>query len=183
MTAELHPRIQELLAFLDRSRDELRVALDTVPPVDRNRRIEAGTWSAAEILQHLAITERRIARLLTREIEAGRAAGLGPERETDSILTRLDVTGITEDPRPRVAPESIRPREPVEAAAAWDAVCQSRDALRAALLSGNGLALGERVQSHPFIGPLNLYQWVLFVGAHESRHARQIARLARSGAR
>jgi hypothetical protein len=29
------------------------------------------------------------------------------------------------------------------------------------------------------LGPLNLYQWVLFVGQHEARHAGQLQDLAR----
>ena len=27
---------------------------------------------------------------------------------------------------------------------------------------------------HPTFGPLNLYQWLAFVGIHQSRHRRQI---------
>jgi hypothetical protein len=30
---------------------------------------------------------------------------------------------------------------------------------------------------HPAWGPLNLYQWLAFVGAHEARHLAQISAL------
>jgi len=28
--------------------------------------------------------------------------------------------------------------------------------------------------THPVFGPLNLYEWVLFIGMHENRHLAQI---------
>jgi hypothetical protein len=38
----------------------------------------------------------------------------------------------------------------------------------------DGLALGGVLATHPRLGSLNVYQWVLFVGGHETRHAAQI---------
>jgi hypothetical protein len=34
------------------------------------------------------------------------------------------------------------------------------------------------VVPHPALGDQNLYQWIAFVGAHESRHAAQIREIA-----
>ncbi len=41
----------------------------------------------------------------------------------------------------------------------------------------DGLALGNFSYPHPMFGPLDLYQWLVFVGLHESRHACQIREL------
>ena len=90
----------------------------------------------------------------------------------------LDVERLADRGSRLVAGERAEPRAGLDHTAAWAALERSRAELRAALIDGDGLALGERVQPHPFIGPLNLYQWVLFVGAHEARHARQIAEYA-----
>jgi hypothetical protein len=38
----------------------------------------------------------------------------------------------------------------------------------------DGLAIAGIVFPHRLLGPLNLYQWVIFMGAHELRHAQQI---------
>jgi hypothetical protein len=43
----------------------------------------------------------------------------------------------------------------------------------------DGLALGRVTRAHPTLGPLNRYQWVLFVGQHEARHAAQLQDIAR----
>ena len=48
------------------------------------------------------------------------------------------------------------------------------DGARAALLSGDGLALEQVVQPHPALGPINLYRWLLFEGSHEARHTLQV---------
>jgi hypothetical protein len=55
---------------------------------------------------------------------------------------------------------------------------QTRAALRAAALAGDGLALGEVIQPHLVLGPINLYQWLLFVGGHEVRHTAQVREIA-----
>jgi len=38
--------------------------------------------------------------------------------------------------------------------------------------------LSEVVQPHPVLGPINLYQWALFVGSHETRHTGQVREIA-----
>jgi hypothetical protein len=55
---------------------------------------------------------------------------------------------------------------------------RQREALRAVVLSADGLALTEVIAPFPGLGPLNVYQWVLVVGAHEARHSAQIQEIA-----
>jgi len=45
-------------------------------------------------------------------------------------------------------------------------------------LKGDGLALGEVIQPHLVLGPINIYQWLLFVGSHEARHTAQVREIA-----
>ncbi len=39
---------------------------------------------------------------------------------------------------------------------------------------GDGLALQEIVYPHPWLGPLNAYEWIAFIAAHMARHTEQI---------
>jgi len=55
---------------------------------------------------------------------------------------------------------------------------QTRAALRAGVMPGDGLALGDVIQPHPVLGPINIYQWLLFVGSHETRHTGQVREIA-----
>ena len=56
----------------------------------------------------------------------------------------------------------------------------SRKALRTAVVSANGLAIGEIKHTHAVLGELDLYQWLIFVGQHEGRHRKQIERTLKS---
>ena len=54
---------------------------------------------------------------------------------------------------------------------------RARDALCNSVRDADGLALGDVVHPHPVLGPINLYQWIAFVGGHEARHAVQVMEL------
>src|SRR6476659_6636123 len=49
----MHPAISEVLAGLDRSREQLRAAVDAVPEQLRDGRPASDRWSVAHILEHL----------------------------------------------------------------------------------------------------------------------------------
>ncbi len=46
--------------------------------------------------------------------------------------------------------------------------------------TADGLSLGEIKHTHPVLGELDLYQWLIFLGQHESRHKKQIERTLNS---
>lgn len=174
----MHPRLEEVLSYLDSERAALSEAVELVPSELRGQQPGPDRWSVAQVLQHLGIIERRVAIGMTKWVRDARAGGLGPELETSSVLGSLDLALIADRSRRRNAPEEVRPKGDLDAASAWTALEQTRATLRAGVLPGSGLALGEVIQPHPVLGPINLYQWLLFVGAHEARHAAQVREIA-----
>jgi hypothetical protein len=132
----------------------------------------------AEVLDHLTIIESRIVGVLSGRVAAAKASGLGPELETSAVLDTLDRDRIRDRSKRVEAPEPVKPQSGSDAASGWQALQQSRANLRAAVLAGDGLALGEVTHPHPVLGLINLYQWITFVGAHESRHTAQICEIA-----
>jgi hypothetical protein len=170
----MHARITELLGHLDRHRDALREAVETVPVEARERRPEPTRWSVAEILEHLGIVEARIALLLASRIEAGRAEGLRRESEVTPVLGTLSVEPLLDRSRRLVSGDASLPSGSIDAATAWVRLEQERIRLRQVVMAADGLALGELTAPHARLGPLNLYQWLIFLGAHEGRHALQI---------
>ena len=62
--------------------------------------------------------------------------------------------------------------------AAWSILERARAALRQAVLAADGRALSEVSAPHARLGTLNLYQWLIFLGTHEGRHAAQIREIA-----
>jgi hypothetical protein len=174
----MQPRIEEVLNYLDTERSALHDAVELVPTALREKQPGPDRWSVANVLQHLLIIEKRIGAGMTKWVADARAGGTGPETETSSVMNSLPLQLIADRSKRRDAPEEVRPQGDIDAESAWAALEQTRSTLRAAILAGDGLALGEVVQPHPVLGPINLYQWALFLGSHETRHTDQVREIA-----
>lgn len=174
----MHSRIAEALDYLDSERADLQAAVELVPSELRERVPSPDRWSVAQVLQHLMMIESRIVPLVHKLVKGARAAGLGPETETSSILNIKHAAKIADRSFRVTAPEETVPPADVSAATAWKALEESRRALREAVTSADGLALSEVKYPHPVLGEINLYQWILFVGSHEVRHTAQIREIA-----
>jgi len=174
----MHPRTEEVINYLDTERTALREAVESVPPELRDKQPGADRWSVAQVLQHLLIIEKRIGLVMTKWITDAKTGGIGTETETSSVMNSLPLQLITDRSQRRIAFEEVRPSGDIDAESAWIALEQSRETLRAAFLAGDGRALSQVIQPHPVLGPINLYQWMLFVGSHEIRHTAQVHEIA-----
>ena len=174
----MHPRLVELVDYAQAQRAELLSAVALIPEPRRQQRTHADCWSVAEVLEHLHRVERGITRLLIHGLERAKAEGIGPEQEVGSMLGSLDKFQLPRRGRVFNAPEPVRPSGQYSAGQMLAALRESRQALLSALTALDGLALSKVAHAHPLLGSLNLYQWVLFVGQHEARHAAQIQEMA-----
>jgi hypothetical protein len=170
----MHARIQQLLEYLDGTLADLRTAVDSVPLDLCERKPAPDRWSVAEVIEHLSLVEDRIARMTAAQIEAGRAAGVGPDTSTHGVMESFDSRRMVDRRRKVAAADAVLPLQGLGLSAAWEALTRSREAVRTAVLSGDGMNLTELVVSHSALGHMNLYHWVAFIGAHELRHAEQI---------
>jgi uncharacterized damage-inducible protein DinB len=167
--------VAEIFDDIDATRARLLQSVEGLSADEQNFRPTPERWSVAEIFEHLSIVERRVARLLGKlleKIEAEAcAAAPGP-------FAPVSIAEFVEASRAQKleAPENVRP--------AGAPLADSLDALRGSRAALH--ALRPRVERadcagarfpHPIWGPLNLYQWLLFVGAHEARHLAQIEAL------
>jgi hypothetical protein len=151
-----------------------------VPRPLRTRRPAPDRWSVAEVVEHLSLVEAQVAPVVIGALADARAAGVGAERETSSVLPRLDVARLRDRSQPIAAREASQPRAGRDADAATAALDQHRTALRQAVIAADGLALGDVRRPHPRLGDIDIYQWLLFLGAHESRHAEQVCEIGAS---
>jgi hypothetical protein len=174
----VHPRLAELLAYAAAQRAGLLAAVESVPAPLRDRRPAEGVWSVAEVLEHLHRSESTVASIVSVRLAEALAAGLEAEGESDSLLGSLDRYRIPRTGRRVPAPGFLIPTGIMTWAQALSALAGSREALLQAITPGDGVALGRVVHPHPILGPFTLYQWILFVGQHEARHAAQIRDLA-----
>jgi hypothetical protein len=169
----MHPRIHELLGYLDGQRTILRAAFDDVPRELLEWTPAPGRWSVAGVIEHLAIVEARVARRLSERIANARTEGCATEDSCDPVLPTLDLTRTLDRTNRLTAPAPLNPTG-LSAEAAWAALERAGESVRQALRSADGLALAAISMEHPFIGWMTLYQYFALVGTHEARHAAQI---------
>ena len=179
--SSMHPRIQELLDYIELHSRELREAVASVPTHLRETKPGDAGWSVAEVVEHLSIIERRVASLLTKHVAAARATGVGPDTEASSVVaTFANQDGVVDRTRKIVAPEPVRPTGALDTESAQQALDQSRAAIVLALQNANGVSLENLMQSHAVFGPLNMYHWIVAMALHEDRHAAQIREIGKS---
>jgi hypothetical protein len=176
----MHPRLQELFEFVDRERELLKAAVQAVPEGDRERKPGPGRWSVAETVEHVAVVERVVAGQVKKMVAEAREKGLARETETGSVMSSLDVNLVTSRDTRVQGPDFVAPRGEMTADQALAALDETHAALKDAMASGDGLALGEISFPHPMFGPLNLYQWMVALGGHDGRHRAQIEETAQA---
>lgn len=170
MRAELAAARSTTLTMLDAVDERLR----SIVPAGH-------TWSALMVLDHLRILDEQVAAVVQRIVARAKAGGLDapPPNITELMELTTYENGVMN--APSVA--GMEPRAPSPPTVTPDAA-----AARAQLL----LALGdvwavdcrERRFPHPWIGPLNPYEWLHFVAVHERGHHPHLREiLTRAGGR
>jgi hypothetical protein len=173
--AELHPRIQEVIDFLDVHRRALRQTIASVPARLQRLKPADGRWSVAEVVEHLSLLEHRIAGLLTMHANAARASGVGPDADTSSVVaTFTKGEAVIDRSAPITAPDPVQPTGTLDVPAGERALEKSRAALVEALRNANGVSLENSMQKHPVLGTMNMYHWMVATALHDDRHAAQI---------
>lgn len=169
----MHPHTDEMLRHLDANRADLRAAVDGVPPDLHHTQPGSDRWSVAHVLEHLARVEQQLTRLLSMRLSE-QAATLKPTADASSIRARLDHDLILDRSRRVTAGERVVPRGEMDSATALAALEASRAKLRELVMAYDGVAIDAVTHPHPVLGVIDGYQWFLFIGSHEGRHAAQI---------
>ena len=179
------------VADIYRANEEVRARLvarvESLYEAAQNFRADEACWTVAEIMEHLAVIERRLSQLATvmvGKVESVAAAAGGPATGEGATapFKPFSFDEQIEQARTRkfVAPEEVRPRGGVSVADSLARLRESRAAFEALRPRIERADLSAAAYPHPAFGPLNLYQWLAFVGIHEERHLNQIERLLAS---
>ena len=174
----MHQHLIDVLATLDASRQALRESVAAIPPAARTARPGPDRWSPVDIIEHLSLVEARFSAVVGGKIAEAINAGLGTERQARESLPERIRTLLADRTGRRTAPEAAIPSGEMDEHAAWAAADKARAGFRAAVLSADGRALSGVIHEHPFFGPLNVYQWVELIAAHEMRHVAQVREAA-----
>jgi hypothetical protein len=176
----MHTRLAETMTFVEEKRRELMSSFEGVDGERLCRQAVPSGWSVAQILEHLRMVESNVAQLITKRVAKAKEAGIGEEKLTQSVLPSFEPYRVTLENAVIEAPEMVQPRSDIDINEALEGLESSREALRAAADSANGIPLCEIKHTHRVLGEIDLYQWLIFVGHHEARHKEQIERTLKS---
>ncbi len=176
----MHPRLTELLAYLDAQRAHVLGAASSLSPERWSERPAADRWSVSEVCWHLQRVETGVAKLIRKRANEARMSGHPAEDAESSQLGALDGRRVADRSLRLQAPPHVTPTEMPTAALVQQQLNESRELLRTAVAEADGLALSRITHPHPVLGEIDLYQWILFVGQHEARHAAQIIETAQA---
>ncbi len=170
----IYNSIADIYAANDDVRRRLVERAEGLSETQLGYRAQEGAWSAAEIVEHLSIIERSLTRVIQMLLHKAESAGV--EAGTSPPMQPFSLDEFAEQARTQkfVAPEEVRPRGDAALPDVLVKLSESRAALRA-LQPRLETTDGTLAQyPHPIFGPLNLYQWLAFIGLHEARHLRQL---------
>lgn len=171
--APLNARLSELVDYATEVRTELESFVHTVPESQQTKRAHADQWSVAEHLEHLALIEDGIGRLISSMGKQLKAENI-LETKSDSLMSSLDAYGVPEVKSRLKAPQPYHPTGNIPAQEALERMRAIRTRLLEGVRKANGFDLTQKSAPHPFFGPLNGYEWLLLIGQHEKRHLNQM---------
>ena len=134
-----------------------------------------GKWSIGEILDHLCLAERSIARVASRILQ--QAAGRGLIGEPGSMEPRTSAIDLAIYNQAVAAPESVRPSSGQPLARLLSSLEESRERLLEVSSRVDGRVVGNITIRHFQLGELHFYQWLALEAAHESKHLAQIRQI------
>jgi len=155
-------------AYLGSTRDELIDTVKDLSPAQWAFQRAPGEWSAAEVVEHLAILEGRIQMLIA---TLPKAAPAEPGRN-DADIDEFIIEAVPRRTSRFQAPEAAQPKRQCTPSEALQLFTENR--LRTGLLLETATCLRGRVIPHPVLGSWDGYQWILAAAAHTARHTDQI---------
>ncbi len=149
-------------------REDVLKSVNGLSDKQLNKRVEDGSWTIMQVLDHLYLMERTIVHALTDQLANGKNKSVDekPIQLTTNRSTKVD------------APSFVKPSEDfITLEEMKNKLSESRSALTNIVNSTDRALLEQRSYPHPMFGELSLKQWIPFVGLHEKRHLAQIEEL------
>jgi hypothetical protein len=167
--------VAEILEAIDESRARLQKRVEGLSPAQEKFRPSPDAWSIAEIIEHLSIIEGQMGKLFLMMLKKAESAGVPPAQDGRSFRP-VDLSQFVERSLKEkyTAPETVRPSGNVMVADSLDRMRRSRAGLHDLRPKLESMDLSGMIYPHPAFGPLDIYQWLAFIGVHEDRHLRQI---------
>ncbi len=166
--------VSEILAAIDDTRSKLVSKVVVLTDDHANFQSAPEKWSAAYLVEHLAKTEESLLRVIEKLLAKAEAENIPATGRIEPPVSFPEHV-VKASGQKFTAPEFIKPEGTTSVSESLARLEKSRLALRDLQPRLEKVDSSNAVYPHPAFGPLNLYQWLAFIGLHEGRHLRQIA--------
>lgn len=129
-----------------------------------------GRWSIAECLEHVMRVENRIFGVIGKKLQGPPETGKKSALEDDAAIAKI----IPDRTARREAPEPVRPVGQWTDTRELLAEFRKTRTRTAQFAAETEADLRSYFVPHPAFGELDCYQWLLVLGLHGERHARQM---------
>ena len=157
------------LQYLTDTRANLAEAVKGLSAAQLRFKPAPDRWSVAEVVEHLAVLENFFANTLCEQLMHAPAGA--PNRDIESVDAMILVK-VPDRSTKVQAPDNLVPTGRWPPQQSLSLFLANRQKTMNFLISSTGLR--GHVLSHPALGPLDAYQWLLAVAAHTDRHTQQI---------
>jgi uncharacterized damage-inducible protein DinB len=157
------------LQYLGETRNGLVDAVKGLSEAQWKFKPASDRWSVAEVVEHLAVLENLFVNNLCAQLTNA------PSGKPDTDVKKIDaiILAKVQDRSTKVqAPENIAPTGRWTPQESLDRFLADRRETANFLTSSANLR--GHVLSHPVLGAMDAYEWVLAVAAHTDRHTKQI---------
>jgi len=135
------------------------------------------TWSGGMVLDHLRILDQQITAVLLRLSE--RAKKLGAGKPPENLTSLRDLEHFENQVMGAPTAPGMEPRDPLPTSIYADAEL-ARSGLLQALEKVWSVDCQDFRFPHPWIGPMNAYEWLIFLAVHERGHHEHLQELLNS---
>jgi DinB superfamily len=168
--------IADIYSANARVRERFLAVVDSISDAEADAIPTGEKWSAAHIVEHVAMVENSMIRICTKLAAAARDAAMpsdGSFRMSDSFKSSFFGAAETKIE----APERVRPTggPPIDdSLVSLGQTSSAFEDLREDLARFDGT---EHTFPHPHFGKLTAAEWMIVRGGHENRHADQLERI------
>jgi len=170
--AEITPQDRaKVVQYLTTTRDQVLAESASLSEAQWNFKSGPDRWSAGEVVEHLALAETFLFDLQQKTMGGPPATPeqLAAAKGKDETLLKA----IPDRTQKAQAPEPLQPKTRIGSRAEVLAAFKERRQKTLDYASKTTDDLRARVGDSP-LGPLDAYQWLLFLPAHTERHLAQI---------
>lgn len=168
--------VDEIYTALDGARRKFKQTTAHLSDEQAKLRENGEGWTVAEIAEHVGIVLSGALMITKKLLAQAEKDGGKSDGNFNPPLSFAEQVNQLKDAKLE-APEMVRPqggKSISESLAKLDESLQALKDLRSRIVAADS---SHTKFPHPFLGDLNLYEWLILAGLHERRHLAQIERI------